>query len=84
MTREEYTEARNALFAAAEEAVSNNDLEAAKAKKLEIEELDNNFEKAIEAKADLDALQGKIVEAPEAVKDNTTMGQEVKEMEKMS
>ena len=83
MTREEFQAKRDALFAEAEAAVDVNDLETAKAKKREIEELDDMFEKAIEAKADLDALEGKKEGAPQAVKNDTTLGQEVDKVEKI-
>lgn len=82
MTREEYKEKRDALFAEAETMISNGDITGAKDKKREIEELDDMFEKEIEAKADLDALQDVVPQVPQAVKNNTKMGQEVDEMEK--
>lgn len=57
MTKEQYTEKRNALFTEAQDLIEKGNLEEARKKRAEIEALDQEFEKEAKETANLNALK---------------------------
>lgn len=80
MTLKEYREKREGLMNEAQKLLESGDLEAVKAKKKEVEELDARFDAEKEAQADLDALKDQAPIVPPVVRNETKMGEETNEM----
>ena len=78
MTFAEYKSKREGLFNEAQNLINEGKLDEAKAKKAEIEALDNRFDQEKEALADLEALNNNARTIPEAQRTNGRLGEESK------